>query len=59
MLAAYRRSLVTLLQHGCRLAIDELLLSHEIGADSVTLTLTVWREGASHAVTAWGSAGGR
>jgi chloramphenicol 3-O phosphotransferase len=37
MLAAYRRSLVTLLQHGCRLAIDELLLSDEIGADYVAL----------------------
>jgi chloramphenicol 3-O phosphotransferase len=37
MLAAYRRSLVTLLQHGCRLAIDELLLSDDIGADYLTL----------------------
>jgi chloramphenicol 3-O phosphotransferase len=37
MLAAYRRSLVTLLQHGCLLAIDELLLSDEIGADYLTL----------------------
>jgi chloramphenicol 3-O phosphotransferase len=33
MYAAYRRSLVTLLEQGCRLAIDELLLSPEIGAD--------------------------
>lgn len=37
ILAAYRRSQVTLLQHGCRLAIDELLLSDEIGADYLTL----------------------
>lgn len=37
ILAAYRRSLVTLLEHGCRLAIDELLLSDEIGADYLTL----------------------
>jgi chloramphenicol 3-O phosphotransferase len=37
MLAAYRRSLVTLLRHGCRLAIDELLLSDEIGADYLSL----------------------
>jgi chloramphenicol 3-O phosphotransferase len=37
MLAAYRRSLVTLLQHGCRLAVDELLLSAEIGADYLAL----------------------
>lgn len=37
ILAAYRRSLVTLLQHGCRLAVDELLLSDEIGADYLTL----------------------
>ena len=37
MLAAYRRSLVTLLQQGCLLAIDELLLSDEIGADYLTL----------------------
>jgi chloramphenicol 3-O phosphotransferase len=37
MLAAYRRSLVTLLQQGCRLAVDELLLSAEIGADYLTL----------------------
>lgn len=37
MLTAYRRSLVTLLQHGCRLAIDELLLSNDIGADYLTL----------------------
>jgi chloramphenicol 3-O phosphotransferase len=37
ILAAYRRSLVTLLQRGCRLAIDELLLSDEIGADYLTL----------------------
>ncbi len=35
--AAYRRSLVTLLEHGCRLAIDELLLSGEIGADYLAL----------------------
>jgi chloramphenicol 3-O phosphotransferase len=37
MLAAYRRSLVTLLEHGCRLAIDELLLSDEIGTDYLAL----------------------
>jgi chloramphenicol 3-O-phosphotransferase len=37
MYAAYRRSLVTLLEHGIRLAIDELLLSEEIGADYVAL----------------------
>jgi len=37
MLAAYRRSLVTLLQRGCLVAIDELLLSDEIGADYLTL----------------------
>jgi chloramphenicol 3-O-phosphotransferase len=36
-LAAYRRSLVTLLQDGCRLAIDELLLSADIGADYLRL----------------------
>lgn len=35
--AAYRRSLATLLEHGCRLAIDELLLSEEIGADYLAL----------------------
>jgi chloramphenicol 3-O-phosphotransferase len=35
--AAYRRSLVTLLEQGCRLAIDELLLSDEIGAHYLTL----------------------
>lgn len=33
MFTAYRRSLVALLQHGCRLAIDELLLTDDIGAD--------------------------
>jgi chloramphenicol 3-O phosphotransferase len=37
MLAAYRRCLVSLLEHGCRLAIDELLLSDEIGADYLAL----------------------
>jgi chloramphenicol 3-O phosphotransferase len=37
MLAAYRRSLVALLEHGCRLAIDELLLSDESGADYLAL----------------------
>jgi chloramphenicol 3-O-phosphotransferase len=37
MLSAYRRSLVTLLQRGCRLAVDELLLSDEIGADYLNL----------------------
>lgn len=37
MYAAYRRALVTLLEHGCRLAIDELLLSEEIGADYLAL----------------------
>ena len=37
MYAAYRRSLVTLLEHGCRLAIDELLVSEEIGADYLAL----------------------
>lgn len=37
MYAAHRRSLVTLLEHGCRLAIDELLLSDEIGADYLAL----------------------
>jgi chloramphenicol 3-O-phosphotransferase/integrase len=35
--AAYRRSLVTLLEQGCRLAIDELLLSDEIGAHYLAL----------------------
>jgi chloramphenicol 3-O phosphotransferase len=37
ILRAYRRSLVTLLEQGCRLAIDELLLGAEIGADYVRL----------------------
>ena len=37
MYAAYRRSLVTLLEHGCKLAIDELLLSEEIGVDYLAL----------------------
>ncbi|HUC25306.1 MAG TPA: hypothetical protein VMA73_21580 [Streptosporangiaceae bacterium] len=37
MYAAYRRSLVTLLENGCKLAIDELLLSEKIGADYLAL----------------------
>jgi chloramphenicol 3-O phosphotransferase len=37
MLAAYRHSLVALLQQGCRLAIDELLLTADIGADYLAL----------------------
>jgi chloramphenicol 3-O-phosphotransferase len=37
MFAAYRRSLVALLEHGCRLAIDELLLSDEIGEHYLAL----------------------
>lgn len=37
MMAAYRRSLVTLLDNGCRLAIDELLLDAAIGADYALL----------------------
>jgi chloramphenicol 3-O phosphotransferase len=37
IMRAYRRSLVTLLEQGCRLAIDELLLGAEIGADYVRL----------------------
>ena len=37
MLRAYRRSLVTLLRHGSRLAIDELLLRPQDGADYARL----------------------
>jgi chloramphenicol 3-O phosphotransferase len=37
LFAAYRRCLVTLLQQGCLLAIEELLLSDEIGADYLAL----------------------
>jgi chloramphenicol 3-O phosphotransferase len=37
MMAAYRRGLVTMVQHGCRLAIDEMLLDAEIGADYARL----------------------
>jgi chloramphenicol 3-O phosphotransferase len=33
MMSAYRRGLVTMIEHGCRLAIDEMLLDAEIGAD--------------------------
>jgi chloramphenicol 3-O-phosphotransferase len=37
MYAACRRSLVTLPEHGCRLGIDELLLSDEMGVDYLEL----------------------
>ena len=37
MYAAYRRSLVTMLEHGARLAVDEMLLTAGIGADYVRL----------------------
>ncbi len=37
MMSAYRRSLVTMIERGCRIAIDEMLLDAEIGADWVLL----------------------
>jgi chloramphenicol 3-O phosphotransferase len=37
IMSAYRRSLVTLVEQGCRLAVDEMLLDADIGADYVRL----------------------
>jgi chloramphenicol 3-O phosphotransferase len=37
IMSAYRRSLVTLIERGCRLAVDEMLLDADIGADYVRL----------------------
>ena len=37
IMSAYRRSLVTLVEQGCRLAVDEMLLGADVGADYVRL----------------------